>query len=248
MSLTTIIQYDNECKKFFKLNSPQKNEFMTLSGKKPFSKEYEQIAEYTLSNPHYSSVVGTAFDYIARWVIAKNVSRNRETAYANLIAEGGLSVCTYAAKEKKIDLVKKYKNSILICKEFLEGERTVDEIIKVSIFFAKLEHIRRMVILPFDVNIEYILTCEQEIVKDLHNLVKVFEQKFVINGLITNESKVVYNPAFGMASMLCGGADADIYIDGTLYDFKSTKKNRVCMERICTTVGIFFIGCYCKKI
>lgn len=246
MSLTNIIQYD-ECKSFFKMNSPQKKEFKTLSEKKPFSKDYEQIAEYTLSSPHYSSVVGTAFDYLARWIVANNVLGNRENSYEDLVAEGGLSACTYAAKEKKIDLMKKYKDAILICKGFVMGERTIDEIIKVSIFFAKLEHARRMVIRPFDVDIEYILACEEEIVKDLYNLVKVFEQKFVIGGLITNKSEVVYNPTFGGASIICGGADADIYIDGTLYDFKCTKKTGYAWNESAQLLGYFLLDVIAKK-
>ncbi|MBO5336777.1 MAG: helix-turn-helix transcriptional regulator [Lachnospiraceae bacterium] len=247
MSLTNMIQYDDECKSFFKMNSPQKNEFKTLSEKKPFSKDYEPIAEYTLGNPYYSSVVGTAFDYIARWIVAKNVSRNREAAYEDLIAERGLAACAYAAKEKKIDLVKKYKDAILMCKEFVEGERTINEIIKVSVFCAKLEHAHRMVIRPFDVDIEYILSCEEEIVKDLDNLVKVFEQKFVISGLITNESKIVYNPTFGGASVICGGADADIYIDGTLYDFKCTKKTGYAWNESAQLLGYFLLDVIAKK-
>ena len=66
-----MIQYDDEWKYFFKENSPKKWEFQTLSGHKAFSKEYEELAKYSLNNSYHSSVVGTAFDYIARWIVAK---------------------------------------------------------------------------------------------------------------------------------------------------------------------------------
>ena len=247
MSLTTIIQYDEEYKSFFKKNSPQKSEFRTVSGNKPFSKEYDQMAEYSLSNRYYSSVVGTAFDYMARWIVAKKVRQNRKSSYENLVAERGLSACAYVAKEKKIDLAKKYKDAIELCKRFVEGENNIDEIIEISIFFAKLEHVRRMVIRPFDIDIEYILACEEEIKKDIQNLVKVFEQRFVTSGLITNESEVVYNPTFGSVSEICGGADADIYIDGTLYDFKCTKKTGYAWNESAQLLGYFLLDVIAKK-
>lgn len=39
------------------------------------------------------------------------------------------------------------------------------------------------------------------------------------------DSVEIFNPSFGIASYACGGADADVYVDGVLYDFKTSKKN-----------------------
>jgi len=42
--------------------------------------------------------------------------------------------------------------------------------------------------------------------------------------LIDTNSEVIYNPNFGVAFAFVGGADREIIIDGTLYDFKSVYK------------------------
>ena len=76
MSLTTLI--NGEFKDFFKEAIPSKKEFKTFSGKSAFSKEYVQYAEYKLKNPYNSTIVGTAFDYLARWTIAKNINGMKE--------------------------------------------------------------------------------------------------------------------------------------------------------------------------
>ncbi|WP_191565976.1 hypothetical protein [Metabacillus idriensis] len=52
---------------------------------------------------------------------------------------------------------------------------------------------------------------------------EVFIERFMLPHVITPKSNVVFNPHFGIASKSCGGADADIYVDGTLYDFKTSK-------------------------
>ena len=88
MSLTTLI--NGEFKAFFKEVIPSKKEFKTFSGKSAFSKEYVQYAEYKLKNPYNSTIVGTAFDYLARWTIAKNINGIKEDSYSKLIAEHGL--------------------------------------------------------------------------------------------------------------------------------------------------------------
>ena len=45
--------------------------FTTVSGKKAFSDEYEELAPYSLSNQYYSILVGMGFDYLARFIVAK---------------------------------------------------------------------------------------------------------------------------------------------------------------------------------
>ena len=143
MSLTTMLQYDDEWKSFFKQCIPAKTDFKTLSGHLAFSNEYEELAEYSLSNRYYSNVVGTAFDYIARWIIAKNVPSNNFSACEDLIAEWALETCTTAANEQNIDIEDTYKSAIGKCKKFIEGNGTKNEIIDIAILFAKLEQIFR---------------------------------------------------------------------------------------------------------
>ena len=109
MSLTGLIQSEENWKAFFKEVIPKKNEFKTISGHVPFSKEYVELAPYSLQNRYNSAIMGSAFDYLARWMVAKVVKDNREAAYTNLLAELGIKNCYLVAKERKIPKNEVYK-------------------------------------------------------------------------------------------------------------------------------------------
>ena len=70
-----------------------------MSGKIPFSKEYTEKFPYNLDVPYDSTLVGTAFDYLARFEIARNIDNNKQSAYEKLyhgIPAGGLDCITFA--------------------------------------------------------------------------------------------------------------------------------------------------------
>lgn len=247
MSLTNMIQYEDDWKNFFKGNIPKKADFKTLSGHFAFSNDYEEQVEYKLSNSHYSSVVGTAFDYLARWIVARAVPFNREQSYEDLVAEKGIHLCRYVVNKGNTDIRDTYEKALKVCKRFVKGKADKKEIIDVAILFAKLEQLVRRGRIPFDVELEYILSCEHEIVEDLEQLYDLFEERFISSRLVTKESKVVYNPTFGGASVICGGADADIYIDGTLYDFKCTKKHGYVWNEVAQILGYYLLDNVAKR-
>lgn len=247
MSLTKMIQYNDAWKKFFKENIPSKKDFKTLSGNPAFSNDYKELVKDSLGNSSYSSVVGTAFDYLARWIIAKTCLTNREQAIEGLVAERGIYLCRYAASKNNIDMQDAYKKALKMCRQYINGKTSKSEIIEVAIFFAKLEQLVRRGTFPFDVDLEYIFVFENEIIEDLAKLFDLFEEKFILSGLVTAESKVVYNPTFGGASAICGGADADIYIDGTLYDFKCTQKHGYMWNDVAQILGYYLLDNIAKK-
>lgn len=134
----------------------------------------------------------------------------------------------------KVDrLVDKVSNEI----EFKAYQNFLDKLVKsnykyefdtsylvaYSVYFAKLEMIYRSKIIPENIN--ELTNLDMEQYNDLAHMCDIFFKNFLDSGLITPNSDVVYNPTFGKAGHLVGGADADIYIDGALYDFKSTKTN-----------------------
>ncbi|PEO24957.1 hypothetical protein COL24_01030 [Bacillus toyonensis] len=71
---------------------------------------------------------------------------------------------------------------------------------------------------------------------------KVFEEKFFIPEIVHKESKVVYNPNFGLASMIVDGADGDIIIDGVLYDFKTGKPFAYSRVNAAQLIGYYFLN------
>ena len=56
-------------------------------------------------------------------------------------------------------------------------------------------------------------------VQDLKNLISAVDKK-----LFTAKNLCMINPSFGSASELVGGADADMVMDDTIIDIKTTKK------------------------
>lgn len=247
MSLTNLIQYDENWKKFFKEIIPKKNEFKTVSGCTPFSKEYKELVPYGLENRYNSAIVGSAFDYLARWMVAKTVKANKKSSYTDLVAELGVRSCYLAAKEKEIDIEKKYNEGIEKCKQFVNGKINIEELIEISVLFAKLEQVFRRSLLPFQVDIDLVLTAEEEICNELKNLIVVFDNALIKSHIVKASSKVIYNPAFGQASCICGGADADIYIDGILYDFKCTKKHGYVWNEVAQILGYYLLDRIAKK-
>lgn len=76
MSLTSLLggsrPNEKEFKAILREILPDKITFKTISGKKAFSKkEYEALVPYTLVNHNNAQTIGTAFDYLARIMIAR---------------------------------------------------------------------------------------------------------------------------------------------------------------------------------
>lgn len=231
MSLTSMIKgksdRDKEFQRIIKRSLPKKASFTTMSGKTPFSsKEYVQMVPYSLTNVYYASVVGTAFDYLARIIVAQKIKSGKSASYKNLVAERGLLLLSRFVDEKTLKLLKeKYDSGIEEFKKFVLSKESykLEKVIPVSCFLARLEHVARTGLPPTDIQGSMFNNEVSEIIKDLEILCKTFIEVFVSSDIVKETSLVIFNPTFGFPSMYCGGADADVYIDGVLYDFKTSK-------------------------
>jgi len=228
MSLTSLINGNSSHAKQFqeilRQHLPAKTNFLTYSNRKAFSK-YEIKIPSSFSNNYFSSVAGTAFDYLARTIIAQKVTNNKNQAYTELIAEEGLSILKMRrGLNTNNQFLMKYDNGIQLFKDFVHSKNGVDikKIIPAACYFARLEHIFRSNMLPKDIKESLIDDENPEIIRDLEGLCNVFLDTFV-NDIVGKESYVIFNPTFGDAAERIGGADADIFIDGVLYDFKTSK-------------------------
>ncbi|MFB5087029.1 hypothetical protein PGC35_07375 [Psychrobacillus sp. PGGUH221] len=81
---------------------------------------------------------------------------------------------------------------------------------------------------------------DDEIIKDLEQLCEVFQEKFIPT--VTPNSEIFYNPSFGVSSAFVGGADGDIIIDGTLYDFQSGKSTGYKWQEVAQIVSYFLLN------
>lgn len=260
MSVTSMLkgqsERDKEFQKIIKNIVPKKESIRTFSNIDAFSKSYMVLVSKEYNNIYYSSVAGTAFDYLARFTTASIVEKDKWKAFINLNAYKGLvilksflnteayefyeelyikclvNIMEYIYSNSLIDGIDKIFNEITNQIELEAYERFIDrktfdfninQVIISGIFFAKLELIYRSKKLPN--SLQMLTDIDEKLFEDVFKLCSVFEDKFVKTKLIKTDSDVVYNPSFGQMSIRVGGADADIYIDGVLYDFKTSIKN-----------------------
>lgn len=381
MSLTGLISTNKDVKEFFKGIKPDKNKFYTLSGNVPFSKEYKQKVPYNLEVPYDSTLIGTAFDYLARFEIARKIDDNKQSAYEKLYngrPAGGLDCISFALGYNLImeSLEKEFNDSLKVIEKYVNSENNdFNILLEKSLFLARLEHFdrggsfgaistfRNMEMYPegrvlFSNDFEYekidednktlaknnieskefikvngeickinflyedrikvsinikcydkyknlldvkkinidsfsnefnissdtsfikiIIVCKERdldinkyirvciesisnelsnkiisyftkfndnVINELKNLFVVFKENFM-NNLIKKDSIVVFNPEFGLGSELVDGADADIFIDGVLYDFKTTKNRGYVGKDIYQIIGYYLLNEITKK-
>jgi len=243
MSITSLLngkeEKDIKFQEILKSITPRKSEFYTTSGEEPFSKSYEILAPNNLSNVYYSSVVGTAFDYIARFIVARKIKERKEESYKSLVAERGLLYLKTSQEVKIYNLLeKKFNNSISDIISFVKGHSNIKEVVKATCYLARLEHIARSHMMPID--LESLLGVEEtEIINDLRKIIDIFNDKFMPH--VTENSKVYFNPHFGKASVYCGGADADLYIDGVLYEFKTNKNLGYNWKEVAQVISYYYL-------
>ena len=95
MALTSMLcGYSDTDKQFQELvrkELPGKEDFLTVSGIPAFSK-YEEKIPYIIDKKD-ASIVGTTFDYLARFMVARKIKNNKEGAIKNLKAKYGLGIC-----------------------------------------------------------------------------------------------------------------------------------------------------------
>lgn len=244
MSLTSKITGKTDADKAFRnlltAIEPSKDDYYTLSEKNPFSSEYELLAPSVVQQQTDTGLVGTAFDYLARLRVAQFMKREDVlqgmvwmNAYINLVETTSL---TYDAGE----------NWITQLKSFIKKKGApITDVLEISVHMAKFEQIYRSGKQKEGLNIDYLLQpASKEVITDLSQLIEVFEKTFMVPDIIQKKSKVIFNPNFGVVSELMGGADGDIYIDGTLYDFKTGKKNLLSRNENLQMVGYYLLGLF----
>ena len=282
MSLKSMLTGSSESDKAFqsviKKNLPRKEDFSTVYGQMPFS-EYKVLAPYELENPTDAGIVGTAFDYLARAMIAQPLEKNKEESVLGLKALIGIERIAKKINKEELHMLQKkyvevlvdfidyvYSNYALIpdnifdrCKqeEFMawskymekaslssyEPNSDITRLISGAYYLAKLEQVFRTGgMLPENGISSLIKEPSRELVRDISNLCRVFNERFIEGGLVHPKSVVIFNPSFGIASYACGGADADVYVDGVLYDFKTSKKNGYNWKEIAQLVMYYYLN------
>ncbi|WP_255233871.1 hypothetical protein [Bacillus altitudinis] len=247
MSLTSKIDNDKEFRGIISTIAPLKEDYTTISGKPPFSKEYTCLVENNLPLSEDSSLVGVAFDYLARFRIGQIINNTDAGKY--LTALKGMK--KLQRKTANFNLVDEYyaplHNTVY---DFIKNNQELtDDIMLVALRLGKLEQFFRMrVPKSFDKNEFLTIQRSDILISDLKELMVVFEEKFISSGIINKKSEVVFNPNFGISSFLVGGADADVIVDGVLYDFKTTSNFKYVSKDSLQLSGYFLLNRFLREI
>ncbi len=196
---------------------------------------------------HRHSLVGTAFDYLLRFYIQR---RNPDAVGHRWVAEAGIDMLNeramgsahfsldteepvLPAKDKRLDKAREiFNKAVAAYKRYISSGRITDELLKGVIYLAQLDVIYRSGFVD-----EFLGRAFPEDVKDLRNLISLVRpQEFKA------ENRCCLNPTFGSASRLVGGADADLLIDDTLIDIKTTMHFRIDREHFNQLLGYFMLN------
>ena len=155
-------------------------------------------------------LVGTAFDYLLRFYLQRlnptTVCRNGWVA-ENAVACLADSPTLYKKGEEIIERAKRNVTA------FLKTGQINDELIRSALLLGGLDPILRA-----GVGRKNIGSVHKEDIQDLRKLITIVDPR-----LFKARKTCLLNPTFGEASFLVGGADADVVIEDTLIDIKTTK-------------------------
>ncbi len=172
------------------------------------------------------SLVGTAFDYLMRFHIEYlNPQFIKKQGW---IAEAALHLLSDEFLEKGEAIVAKAKTN-LNC--FLETGKYDDELLKSALLLAGLDPIFRA-----GVGQEYIGLIDEQDVQDLRKLISAIDLQ-----IFKAEKYCLLNPTFGKASLLVGGADADLIIDGSIIEIKTTKSLELTRDYFNQLIGYYIL-------
>ena len=226
--------------------TPKKEEFMSLEGGPCFNKNQPCLAPYNLSNKHLAMRSGVAFDYLARFLIAQKVKAYKDDALSELVAEGIFarsSIRWFGYEAECAEGLNWYRGILEeVSKAIAEDSVLSQRILEICVLLGKIEQEKRG---GRTKNPKFEIAAEDvEVIQDLQLLADIFIEKFL--PLIEENSTIIFNPTFGEGSRMVGGADADIYIDGVIYDFKVHRENKWRIADARQLMGYFLLDSIAK--
>ncbi|MFH0978977.1 MAG: hypothetical protein V1837_06795 [Candidatus Woesearchaeota archaeon] len=152
------------------------------------------------------SLVGTAFDYLLRFYVQKN---NVKTISNEWISTKLLNFTKYMGSTGK-EIRSMLKQAKINYKEYLKKDIS-DDLLRSCLLLAKIDNIQRS---AGELPTSFLV--DEKDMQDLKNLY------YAIPDEVFKSDTCVLNPTFGPASIMLGGADADLIIGDTLVDIKTT--------------------------
>ncbi len=189
---------------------------------------------------HYS-LVGTAFDYLLRFYIKwlNPFAIETEWIAEHVVKSDVMILGDGELTEKKIqEAMRLYsiarrnvEEARVAYQRYLENGEITDELIQCAIHLARIDPIFRASYVDPSMGV-----ADDGDVEDLRRLISLVKPEF-----FKAEKLCMLNPTFGEASTLVGGADADLVIDDTLIDIKTTKHLKLRRKDFHQLVGYYLL-------
>jgi hypothetical protein len=226
------------------LNNKHVKERFRQEFKKPKFGLKKELLAPPISNRY--SLVGTAFDYLFRFYLERLnanvityewfVDSSFSSTMSPFISDLVIDVDTKQSSYEETELGKKARSFIDIAKshyrDYLASGQITDELLESVLIISQIEMMRRSGRPDDNLGIAH-----TEDISDLRNLIAIVEPE-----QFRSEKLCLLNPSFGAASKLVGGADADLLIDETLIDIKTTKNLQLKVDDFYQLLGYVILN------
>ena len=243
MSLTSMIKTNKAVRDLLSDYLPKSSDYVSNTSFPAFSKKNE-IQVPALVDSKYSGFIGTCSDYLLRFYTARMT--HTPAVLDNMVAEVGLRRLTERMNEKNgAALIKAFQDQKNKVKAFIDGTGKATEIFYPCIMFANLDNIVRVGIRTSTIKeaaMAVVTVPDKDVIQEVVDIGNVFIKVVKATDFLHKDSTIIFNPKFGRYGALCGGADADIFIEGCLYDFKSTKDIGYHQNYAAQLLGYYFLS------
>lgn len=198
--------------------------------KREFTKPKLEAKRELVAPPLTSNyaTVGVAFDYLLRFHV--QYLNRRAIERDAWVAERAIEYLEFDEDlhEKGETIIRKARRELA---RYRKSGRVTTALLESALSIATLDPIARA-----DVGHEKIGIIDQGDVSDLHNLIKAVDKR-----LFKAKKLCLVNPTFGRTSVLVDGADADLVIDDTIIEIKTTKKMQLTRRDFNQVIGYYIL-------
>lgn len=223
MSVASILKKNDwpEIKEFLKESSPDILDFFDI-GTADETSNYEKNAdeELTLSD---ATRIGDYSEFLFALSLCRKIEQHKDRALSSLMSTLDFAwMQQMGFSERVINKAFEIKATLT---SYANGTETdFSALVYASHFSSVIDKS------PFTgVSIAEDMLFEEVpsiIQNTLRAMVEKFENTFSENGLVNPNSIVLYHPTFEPWGTYLGGAEADLYVDGCLYEIKSGKREK----------------------
>ena len=246
MSITSIL-YGNKfdsLKDYIKMNVPKKDAFLSSTGHPAFSTSIPIQVVGSTHSTQETALVGEIADYAFCLEILRYVKKNRLVNYNNFFRFIG-SAYRYIVQSdpEHCEAIKKQYSKLtsdcvhcVITGAALEIKKEVEYAYQLH----QIENFHRVPREHRDVFwVNFSQPCQEQVVNDVIQLIELFRKCFFEAGVIKEKSTIVLHPRLGTHTSPVG--IADLYCDGVLYDFKSSRKNGYSWKDVGQVYGYYIL-------